>query len=112
MGFHYQNTFAPGEELFQQAIFQSGGPTGRSFPSASDPLTVRQFEQYVSGVGCQSNETAENLLSCLRAVDVEVLEETATALLAAYRYNGTHPFQPVSGEYSSFFSRTPPCRAG
>ncbi|KAK7438814.1 hypothetical protein CaCOL14_008368 [Colletotrichum acutatum] len=96
VGFHYQNTFTPGEELFQQAIFQSDGPTGRSFPSASDPLTVRQFEQYVSGVGCQSNETAEILLSCLRDVDVEVLEETATALLAAYRYNGTHPFQPVS----------------
>ncbi|KAL2876446.1 hypothetical protein SGCOL_008252 [Colletotrichum sp. CLE4] len=96
VGFHYQNTFTPGEELFQQAIFQSGGPTGRSFPSAWDPLTIRQFEQYVEGVGCQSNETAELLLSCLRGVNVEVLEETATALLAAYRFNGTHPFQPVS----------------
>ncbi|OHE96884.1 acetylcholinesterase [Colletotrichum orchidophilum] len=96
VGFHYQAPFPSGEALFQQAIFQSGGPTGRSFPGASDPLTVKQFEQYVHGVGCQSNATAEALLSCLRAVNVEVIEETATALLAAYRYNGTHPFQPVS----------------
>ncbi|GKT45830.1 lipase 2 [Colletotrichum spaethianum] len=96
VGFHYQNPFIPGEELFQQAIFQSGGPTGRAFPNASDPLTVKQFEQFVERVGCQINETAEAQLVCLRAVDVELIEKTATGLLAEYRFNGTHPFQAVS----------------
>lgn len=101
VGFHYQNPFSSGEQLFQQAIFQSGGPTGRSFPNASDPLIVKQFEQFVERVGCQSDESAEVLLGCLRGLDVELIEETSTALLAEYRYNGTHPFQPVSGKSQS-----------
>ncbi|KAF9873116.1 para-nitrobenzyl esterase [Colletotrichum karsti] len=96
VGFHYQNPFTAGEELFHQAIFQSGGPTGRSFPNASDPVTVKQYEQFLSRVGCQDNGVAEDLLSCLRQVNVELIEKTSTALLAEYRYNGTHPFQPVS----------------
>ncbi|GJC78212.1 lipase 2 [Colletotrichum liriopes] len=96
VGFHYQNPFAPGEELFHQAIFQSGGPTGRSFPNASDPVTVKQFEQFVERVGCQINDSAEAQLVCLRAVDVDLIEKTASGLLAEYRYNGTHPFQAVS----------------
>ncbi|KAK2000479.1 acetylcholinesterase [Colletotrichum falcatum] len=96
VGFHYQNPFAPGEQLFQQAIFQSGGPTGRSFPNASDPLIAKQFEQFVERVGCQVNATTEAQLVCLRAVDAELIEKTATALLAEYRYKGTHPFQAVS----------------
>ncbi|KAK2034900.1 acetylcholinesterase [Colletotrichum zoysiae] len=105
VGFHYQNPFAPGEELFHQAIFQSGGPTGRSFPNASNPLIVTQYEQFVERVGCQINETAEAQLVCLRAVDAELIEKTATRLLADYRYNGTHPFQPVSN--ASIIPRLP-----
>ncbi|KAJ0166539.1 Lipase 1 [Colletotrichum tanaceti] len=96
VGFHYQDPFAPGEALFHQAIFQSGGPTGRSFPEASDPVTVKQFGQFLGRVGCHVNETAEAQLACLRAVDVGLIERTARSLLAEYRYNGTHPFQAVS----------------
>ncbi|KAF4919606.1 Lipase 1 [Colletotrichum viniferum] len=97
VGFHYQNPFAEGEELFHQAIFQSGGPTGRSFPNASEPIIVKQYEQFLERVGCQDNGVAEDLLACLRQVDVDLIEQTSTALLADYRYNGTHPFQAVSG---------------
>ncbi|KAI8314474.1 Lipase 1 [Colletotrichum sp. SAR11_59] len=97
VGFHYQNPFAEGEELFHQAIFQSGGPTGRSFPNASEAIIVKQYEQFLERVGCQDNGVAEDLLACLRQVDVHLIEQTSTALLADYRYNGTHPFQAVSG---------------
>ncbi|TQN63729.1 Lipase 1, partial [Colletotrichum shisoi] len=92
----WENPFAPAEELFHQAIFQSGGPTGRSFPEASDPVTVKQFGQFLGRVGCHINETTEAQLACLRAVDVGLIERTARDLLAEYRYNGTHPFQAVS----------------
>ncbi|KAK2046363.1 acetylcholinesterase [Colletotrichum somersetense] len=77
VGFHYQNHFAPGEELFHLQY-------------------SNQFEQFVERVGCQINETAETQLVCLRAVDAELIEKTATRLLADYRYNDTHPFQPGS----------------
>ncbi|KAI8247198.1 Lipase 1, partial [Colletotrichum sp. SAR 10_98] len=97
VGFHYQNPFAEGEELFHQAIFQSGGPTGRSFPNASEPIIIKQYEQFLERVGCQDDGVAEDLLACLRQVDVDLIEQTSTALLADYRYNGTHPFQAVSG---------------
>ncbi|KAF4817552.1 Lipase 1 [Colletotrichum siamense] len=97
VGFHYQNPFAEGEKLFHQAIFQSGGPTGRSFPNASEPIIVKQYEQFLERVGCQDDGVAEDLLACLRQVDVDLIEQTSTALLADYRYNGTHPFQAVSG---------------
>ncbi|KAJ5001256.1 Lipase 1 [Colletotrichum sp. SAR 10_66] len=97
VGFHYQNPFAEGEKLFHQAIFQSGGPTGRSFPNASEPIIVKQYEQFLERVGCQDNGVAEDLLACLRKVDVDLIQQTSTALLADYRYNGTHPFQAVSG---------------
>ncbi|KAF6819440.1 para-nitrobenzyl esterase [Colletotrichum plurivorum] len=97
VGFHYQNPFADGEELFQRAIFQSGGPTGRSFPSPSHPLTIRQYEQYLERVGCQGQEGADAVLKCLRQVDVKLLESTATAMLSEYYWAATHPFQPVSG---------------
>ncbi|KAL0933443.1 para-nitrobenzyl esterase [Colletotrichum truncatum] len=97
VGFHYQNPFKKGVELFQQAIFQSGGPTGRSFPNASDTLIVHQYEQFLERVGCRNNISIEALLKCLRQLDVKLIEETSTALLAEYRFDGTHPFQPVSG---------------
>ncbi|TDZ35635.1 Lipase 1 [Colletotrichum trifolii] len=96
VGFHYHNPFAPGEELFQQAIFQSGGPTGRSFPNASDPLIIRQHEQFLERVGCENSDDIDVVLKCLRSLDVQLIDKTSTALLAEYRYNGTHPFQPVS----------------
>ncbi|EQB54490.1 hypothetical protein CGLO_05674 [Colletotrichum gloeosporioides Cg-14] len=97
VGFHYQNPFTEDEKLFHQAIFQSGGPTGRSFPNASEPIIVKQYEQFLERVGCQDNGVAEDLLACLRRVDVDLIEQASTALLADYRYNGTHPFQAVSG---------------
>lgn len=97
--FHNYNKTEGTSPLFSQAILQSGSVTARAFPNASYPLYQRQFSQYLelTGCGAVANITDEDILACLRAANITLIQEASNKLFSDSEYNITWPFQPTRG---------------
>ncbi|KAF3009529.1 hypothetical protein E8E13_004713 [Curvularia kusanoi] len=97
--FHNYNKTEGASPLFAQAVLQSGSVTARAFPNASYPLYQRQFAQYLelSGCGGVANGTDNEVIDCLRGVDISSIREASNLLFRESEYNITWPFQPARG---------------
>ncbi|TKX18474.1 carboxylesterase family protein [Elsinoe australis] len=97
--FHNYNKTEGASPLFSQAILQSGSVTARAFPNASYPLYQRQFSQYLELTGCGAiaNSADEDILACLRAANITLIQEASNKLFSDSEYNITWPFQPTRG---------------
>ncbi|KAI0841204.1 para-nitrobenzyl esterase [Hypoxylon sp. FL0890] len=85
-----------GKPYFARAILQSGSVTARSFPNASFPRNVQQFEEYMASLKCPTdNNTAA--LACLRSARIADIRRISTKMYDDSQYNITWPFQPTQG---------------
>ena len=97
--FHNYNKTESVSPLFSQAILQSGSVTARAFPNASYPLYQRQFSQFLELSGCSgaADGTDEDVIGCLRAANISLIQEASNLLFRESEYNITWPFQPARG---------------
>lgn len=97
--FHNYNKTEGPSPLFSQAILQSGSVTARAFPNASYPLYQAQFSEYLSLVGCSGveNGTDSEIIACLRAADIDLIQSASNLLFDQSSYNIAWPFQPARG---------------
>ncbi|KAF2128285.1 alpha/beta-hydrolase [Dothidotthia symphoricarpi CBS 119687] len=97
--FHNYNKTAGSSPLFSQAILQSGSVTARGFPNASYPLYQDQFSQYLGLIGCANvmNSTDDEVIDCLRAAPISLIQEASTQLYDESTLTITWPFQPTRG---------------
>ncbi|KAM0278202.1 hypothetical protein ACHAQH_005317 [Verticillium albo-atrum] len=100
VGIHYFHNYGGdkgSKPLFARAIHQSGSVTSRAFPNASYPLYQRQYEEYMSVLGCDTTEDNASVLACLRAVDIDDIRNISTNIFNDYNDAVTWPWQPVQG---------------
>ncbi|KAJ4340956.1 hypothetical protein N0V95_007358 [Ascochyta clinopodiicola] len=97
--FHNYNKTEGASPLFSKAILQSGSVTARAFPNASYPLYQKQFSQYLELTGCGgvANGTDSEVIGCLRAANITLIQKASNLLYANSEYNITWPFQPTRG---------------
>ncbi|KAH6639061.1 acetylcholinesterase precursor [Boeremia exigua] len=97
--FHNYNKTEGASPLFSQAILQSGSVTARAFPNASYPLYQRQFSRYLDLTGCGgvANGTDDEVIGCLRAANITLIQEASNLLFSESEYPITWPFQPTKG---------------
>jgi acetylcholinesterase len=97
--FHNYNKTEGASPLFSKAILQSGSVTARAFPNASYPLYQRQFAEYLDLTGCGdvANGTDNEVISCLRAANITLIQQASNKLFSDSEYNITWPFQPTRG---------------
>jgi carboxylesterase type B len=100
VGIHLFHNYAGDEgskPLFAGAILQSGSVTSRTFPNSTYPLYKKQFDEYISFLGCDGiNDNAE-ALACLRSVEANDIRKISVQLYQDYNPQITWPFQPVQG---------------
>lgn len=98
VGIHYFHNYGEdaGNPLFARAIHQSGSVTARAFPNATYPLYVKQFEEYMTYLGCPTEDNAA-ALECLQAADINDIRDISVKLYDDSEYAMTWPFQPVQG---------------
>lgn len=100
VGIHYFHNYGKDEgskPLFARAIHQSGSVTSRAFPPSDFPLYEIQYQEFMASLGCASNTTNADVLSCLRSVDVDAIRNASTAIFSKYELDWTWAFQPVQG---------------
>ncbi|KAI0152144.1 para-nitrobenzyl esterase [Hypoxylon sp. NC0597] len=98
VGIHHFHNYGQdkGKPYFARAILQSGSVTARSFPNATSPVNVRQFEEFMSFLQCPiDNNTAA--LACLRSARLSDIRKISTKMYDDSQYNNTWPFQPAQG---------------
>ncbi|KAF2705063.1 acetylcholinesterase [Pleomassaria siparia CBS 279.74] len=98
VGIFYFHNYAQdeGKSLFAQAIHQSGSVTARAFPNASYPLYAKQFDEYMTYLGCPTTPN-DAALSCLRSADIDAIRNISVSLYNEYNPALTWPFQPTQG---------------
>ncbi|KAF4965609.1 hypothetical protein FSARC_6596 [Fusarium sarcochroum] len=98
VGIHYFHNYGKDSKpLFARAIHQSGSVTSRAFPNATYPLYKRQYDEYITYLGCDKTKTDKATLKCLREADINKIRNISTKLYHDYDPALTWPFQPVHG---------------
>ncbi|KAK8134779.1 alpha/beta-hydrolase [Apiospora sp. TS-2023a] len=102
VGIHYFHNYNEDTDkpYFARAIHQSGSVTARAFPNATYPLYVRQFTEYMSYLGCPTDDN-KAAMACLRAADINKIREISTKLYEDSEHNIT--FGSQSGYDGTFF---------
>ncbi|KAK8078254.1 alpha/beta-hydrolase [Apiospora saccharicola] len=98
VGIHYFHNYNEDTDkpYFARAIHQSGSVTARAFPNATYPLYIRQFTEYMSYLGCPTDDN-KAAMTCLRAADINKIREISTKLYEDSEHDITWPFQPTQG---------------
>ncbi|KAF3061064.1 Acetylcholinesterase [Daldinia childiae] len=98
VGIHHFHNYGEdaGKPYFARVILQSGSVTARSFPNASYPLYVRQFEEFMTHLHCPINDNVA-ALACLRSAKLADIRKISIKLYDDSQYNNTWPFQPTQG---------------
>ncbi|XXG98897.1 hypothetical protein Hte_005228 [Hypoxylon texense] len=98
VGIHYFHNYGEdaGKPYFARTIHQSGSVTARTFPNATYPLYVQQFEEYMAYLHCPTNDNAA-ALTCLRSAKLDDIRKISMKLYDDSEYNNTWPFQPTQG---------------
>ncbi|KAH6951395.1 Alpha/Beta hydrolase protein [Fusarium avenaceum] len=98
VGIHYFHNYGKDKKpLFARAIHQSGSVTSRAFPNVTYPLYKRQYDEYITYLGCDKEKSDKATLKCLREADINSVRNISTKLYHDYDPQLTWPFQPVHG---------------
>lgn len=98
VGIHYFHNYGKdNKQLFARAIHQSGSVTSRAFPNDTYPLYKRQYDEYITYLGCDKKKGNKATLKCLKGADVNAIRNISTKLYHDYDPQLTWPFQPVHG---------------
>ncbi|KAI1450596.1 alpha/beta-hydrolase [Annulohypoxylon stygium] len=98
VGIHYFHNYGQdaGKPYFARTILQSGSVTARTFPNATYPLYIRQFEEYMTFLNCPTNDNTA-ALACLRSAKLAEIRKISSKMYDDFLYNNTWPFQPTQG---------------
>ncbi|KAF5022182.1 hypothetical protein F66182_5769 [Fusarium sp. NRRL 66182] len=98
VGIHYFHNYGrESKQLFARAIHQSGSVTSRAFPNVTYPLYKRQYDEFITYLGCDKARNDKATLKCLRDADIGAIRNISTKLYHDYDPRLTWPFQPVHG---------------
>jgi acetylcholinesterase len=92
--------------LFHKAILESGAPTARAVYPYDHPLHHRQFDDFLSELGC-SNISEEDLMSHLRTLPVSKIASASVKVFEKYSPSLRWAFQPVIDGPGGFISKAP-----
>ncbi|UNI23003.1 hypothetical protein JDV02_008845 [Purpureocillium takamizusanense] len=94
--FHNYGT-GRGKPLFARAFMQSGAATARAFPSVDYPRYKSDFASLMSHIGCATNVSDDEQLSCLRKAPARDIEQITSEIYAEAEPNLNWPWQPALG---------------
>ena len=86
-----------GKPLFSRVLLQSGAITARAFPDVNYPRYEQDFHTLMAHIGCDTDQSDEKQIVCLRQAPIEQIEKISSKIYADAESNLNWPWQPVLG---------------